>query len=86
MNTVLTRLSSLIRQIMPEENKAIEINESSHFVDDLAFDSLRSIMLSTLIESEFELSLEMKMDEMMKVQTVADICAFIEREAAVEAG
>ena len=51
-----------------------EINEKTHLYDDLNFDSITMIMLSVEIEEEFGF----KFSEMVKFETVGEVCNYIE--------
>ena len=78
MTATQTTLVKLIRQVMPEENQSWDIVGASRFVEDLEFDSLKSIMLATLIDDAFALALSTNMGELLKITTVAAACQFID--------
>lgn len=82
MTATQTTLTQLIRRVMPEENHSLEIAASSRFVEDLEFDSLKSIMLATLVDDAFGLNLNTNMGELLKLTTVAAAWRFIDERKA----
>ncbi|MFT5162104.1 MAG: acyl carrier protein [Alteromonadaceae bacterium] len=77
MTDIQTTLTEIIKQVMPEESQSITVVSSSRFVEDLAFDSLKSIMLATLVDDAFGLDLNANMGELLNLATVEEACQFI---------
>ncbi len=74
---VMTILSELIDRVSVDDFAPDDIKAESRFLEDLGFDSVKSIMLATLIESEFKLNLKQDMANLLKVKTVGDACHFV---------
>lgn len=70
-------LAELIDRVSVEDYAPEDIIPEMRFLEDLAFDSVKSIMLATLIETEFSLVLKQEMGHLLKVKTVGDACHFI---------
>lgn len=74
---VMSLLTDLIDRVSVDDFAQGDIKSEQRFLEDLKFDSVKSIMLATLIESEFGLDLKKDMAELMKVKTVGEACQFI---------
>ena len=74
MSDIQSTFIELVAQVLPEP---LEITATSRFVEDLGFDSLKSIMLATLTDRTFELNLQSRMGELLKLATVEAACEYI---------
>jgi acyl carrier protein len=73
----VAKLTDLIRQVTVDLPKTGVINENSRFVEDIGMESINRIMLITLVEQEFGVSLEQHMNKLVDLHTVGDIAKFI---------
>ena len=70
---MLTKLKDLLSVVMPDVDTS-EISEQTKLREDLGFDSLATMMLAMEIEDAFGF----KFTELVKFETVGDVCAYIE--------
>ena len=72
---MLERLKGIILKVTPTVNTD-SINEETRLKEDLSFDSLSMIMMSMELEEEFGF----KFTELVKFDTVGDVCRYIEEK------
>ena len=70
------RLKSILIKVIPDI-EGMEVSENSRLIDDLGFDSLAIMMMSMEIEEAFNF----KFTEFVKVETVGDVCRYLEEKA-----
>lgn len=78
-DTLLTRLSDLIRKVSPVGTK-VTITTSTRLREDLALDSVASLELLSLIDDELALGLEL--EDVIGLDTVGGIVALAESRLA----
>jgi acyl carrier protein len=78
LQTELSRLISLVRQVAPDLPAAQEISGDSRFVEDIGMDSINRLLLMTLAEQECGVSLEEHMALLAEHRTVGETAGFIE--------
>jgi acyl carrier protein len=70
---MLERLKDLLSKVLPELDMT-KVELSTRLVDDLGFDSLALMMLSMELEDEFKF----KFTELVRFETVGDVCSYLE--------
>ncbi len=68
---------NLVRQVVVDLPPDQPITASSRFIEDIGMESVNRLMLMTLAEQEFEVSLEEHMPKLIELQTVQEFAAFI---------
>jgi acyl carrier protein len=79
----LPTLIDLVRQVCVDLPADRQIAANSRFIDDIGMESINRLMLMTLVEQEFGVSLEAHMGALAEHQTVGDTARFL---AALRAG
>lgn len=70
---MIERLKNIIVKVVPTANVE-SISEATRLKEDLKFDSLSTIMMSMELEEEFGF----KFTELVRFDTVGDVCRYIE--------
>lgn len=70
---MLDKLKEILKNVVPGVNMD-EVTAETRLVDDLSFDSLSMMMMSLEIEEAFGFRFE----EMIKFNTVGDVCKYLE--------
>jgi len=71
--TMLEKLKEILGKVLPEVDMS-QVTESTRLVEDLGFDSLALMMLSMEIEDAFDF----KFTELVRFETVGDVCGYLE--------
>jgi acyl carrier protein len=70
---MLEKLKEVLGKVLPDVD--IEaVTEETRLIDDLGFDSLAMMMMSMEIEDAFSF----KFTELVKFETVGDVCVYLE--------
>ena len=70
---MLEQLKEILGKVLPEVDMS-KVTEETNLVTDLGFDSLAMMMMAMEIEDAFHFRFE----EMVKFETVGDVCRYIE--------
>lgn len=70
---MLDKLKEILKNVVPGVNMD-EVTAETRLVEDLSFDSLSMMMMSLEIEEAFGFRFE----EMVKFNTVGDVCKYLE--------
>lgn len=70
---MLDKLKEILKNVVPGVNMD-EVTDQTRLVEDLSFDSLSMMMMSLEIEEAFGFRFE----EMIKFNTVGDVCKYLE--------
>ncbi len=70
---MIEKLKEILVKVIPDI-ESIKVDESSRLVEDLGFDSLAMMMMAMEIEDAFGF----KFTELVKFNTVGDVCEYIE--------
>lgn len=70
---MLENLKKILIKVIPDV-ESMEVSESSRLIEDLGFDSLALMMMSMEIEDAFGF----KFTELVKFETVGDVCKYLE--------
>ena len=70
---MLDQLKEILGKVLPEVDMS-KVTEETNLVNDLGFDSLAMMMMAMEIEDAFHFRFE----EMVKFETVGDVCRYIE--------
>jgi acyl carrier protein len=70
---MLDKLKEILKNVVPGVNMD-EVTAQTRLVEDLSFDSLSMMMMSLEIEEAFGFRFE----EMIKFNTVGDVCKYLE--------
>ena len=70
---MLEKLKDLLSKVLPDVDMST-VNLDTRLVDDLGFDSLALMMLSMEIEDAFKF----KFTELVRFETVGDVCDYLE--------
>jgi len=70
---MLDKLKEILKNVVPGVNMD-EVTAETRLVEDLSFDSLSMMMMSLEIEEAFGFRFE----EMIKFNTVGDVCKYLE--------
>lgn len=70
---MLEKLKELLGRVLPEVDMS-QVTEETRLVEDLGFDSLALMMLSMEIEDAFDF----KFTELVRFETVGDVCGYLE--------
>lgn len=70
---MLDKLKEILKNVVPGVNMD-EVTAQTRLVEDLSFDSLSMMMMSLEIEEAFGFRFE----EMIKFDTVGDVCKYLE--------
>lgn len=73
----LPALIGLVQQVAYDLPAGHAIEAGSRFVEDLGLESVNRLMLMTLVEQEFGVSLEQHMPALIELQTVGETARFI---------
>lgn len=73
----LSTLVSLVRQVVVDLPPGQIILGGSRFIEDIGMESVNRLMLMTLVEQEFEVSLEEHMPRLIELQTVQEVADFL---------
>lgn len=73
----IDRMAALVRQVADEGHCREPITEVTRFVEDVGMESINRLMLMTLIEQEFGVSLEQHMGSLIELHTVGDTVRFV---------
>lgn len=73
----IERMAALVRQVTDEGRCSEPITEATRFVEDVGMESINRLMLMTLIEQEFHVSLEQHMGALIELHTVGDTARFV---------
>jgi acyl carrier protein len=73
----IARLSELVRQVASDGACPDHITEGTRFVEDVGMESINRLMLMTLVEGEFGVSLEEHLRVLIDLHTVGDTARFI---------
>lgn len=74
----LSSLVALVRQVVIDLPPDQAIAGSSRFIEDIGMESVNRLMLMTLVEQEYQLSLEEHMPVLIELQTVQQFADFLE--------
>jgi acyl carrier protein len=74
----LSSLVALVRQVVIDLPPEQVIQGSSRFIEDIGMESVNRLMLMTLVEQEYELSLEAHMPVLIELQTVQQFADFLD--------
>ena len=70
---MLEKLKEILGKVLPEVDMS-QVTESTRLMEDLGFDSLALMMLSMEIEDAFDF----KFTELVRFETVGDVCGYLE--------
>ncbi len=70
---MLDKLKEILARVLPDVDMS-EVTEDTRLMDDLGFDSLALMMMSMEIEDAFGF----KFTELVKFETVGDVCGYLE--------
>ena len=70
---MLEQIKEIISHAFPDMDTS-KITTETRLIDDLAFDSLSTIMLSMELEETFGF----RFNEFVKFETIGDVCSYIE--------
>ncbi len=70
---MLEQLKVILKKVLPDLDMST-VTENTHLVEDLAFDSLAMLMMAMEIEDAFGF----KFTELVKFETVGDVCSYLE--------
>ena len=70
---MLDKLKEILGKVLPEVDMA-SVTEDTRLIEDLGFDSLAMMMISMEIEDAFDF----KFTELVKFETVGDVCGYLE--------
>jgi acyl carrier protein len=73
----VSALISLVRQVVVDLPPDQPVLGSSRFIEDIGMESVNRLMLMSLVEQEFEISLENHMPALIELQTVQELADFI---------
>ena len=73
---MLEKLKAIIEKVVPDTDTSA-ICEGTRLIEDLEFDSLAIMMMSMEIEEAFNF----KFTEFVKLETVGDVCRYLEEKA-----
>ncbi|HZP66075.1 MAG TPA: acyl carrier protein [Rudaea sp.] len=73
----LSKLTALVRQVNVDLPPGCPITASTRFVEDIGMGSINRLMLITLVEQEFGVSLEQHMHRLVELHTVGDTARFL---------
>ena len=70
---MLDKLKEILGKVLPEVDLAT-VTEDTRLIEDLGFDSLALMMMSMELEDSFDF----KFTELVKFETVGDVCGYLE--------
>ena len=70
---MLEKLKTILEKVIPDTDMSA-VTMETRLVEDLAFDSLAMLMMAMEIEEAFGF----KFTELVKFETVSDVCAYLE--------
>lgn len=70
---MLEKLKVILKKVLPDLDMST-VTPETRLIEDLAFDSLAMLMMAMEIEDAFGF----KFTELVKFETVADVCAYLE--------
>ena len=70
---MLEKLKEILGKVLPEVDMS-QVTENTRLMEDLGFDSLALMMLSMEIEDAFDF----KFTELVRFETVGDVCGYLE--------
>ncbi|MBR6514180.1 MAG: acyl carrier protein [Clostridia bacterium] len=70
---MLDKLKEILGKVLPDVDMA-EVTEDTRLIEDLGFDSLALMMMSMELEDSFDF----KFTELVKFETVGDVCSYLE--------
>ena len=70
---MLDKLKEILGKVLPEVDMST-VTEDTKLVDDLGFDSLAMMMMAMELEDAFNF----KFSELVKFETVGDVCGYLE--------
>ena len=70
---MLEKLKTILEKVLPDTDMSA-VTMETRLVEDLAFDSLAMLMMAMEIEEAFGF----KFTELVKFETVSDVCAYLE--------
>lgn len=73
----ISKVVALVRQVVVDLPPDRQITAGSRFVEDIGMESVNRLMLMTLAEQEFAVSLEDHMPRLIELQTVEELAVFI---------
>lgn len=73
----LSTLVSLVRQVVVDLPPDQVVSGSSRFIEDIGMESVNRLMLMSLLEEEFDVSLEKHMGALIELQTLQELTDFI---------
>lgn len=73
----LSSVISLVRQVVVDLPPDQAVVAESRFIEDIGMESVNRLMLMTLVEQEFEVSLEDHMPTLIELQTVQELADFL---------
>ena len=73
----VSALISLVRQVVVDLPPDQPVLGSSRFIEDIGMESVNRLMLMSLVEQKFEISLENHMPALIELQTVQELADFI---------
>lgn len=73
----LSTVVSLVRQVVVDLPPDQAILGSSRFIEDIGMESINRLMLMTLVEQTFEISLENHMSTLIELHTVQELANFL---------
>lgn len=77
---VQAQLITLIGRVLPQADAVAGATEATRFIEDLSVSSINSIMLISLIESEFGLSGQELSAQLMTARTIGEASGVIEAQ------
>jgi acyl carrier protein len=73
----LSTLVSLVRQVVVDLPSDQVVSGTSRFIEDIGMESVNRLMLMSLVEEEFKVSLEKHMATLIELQTLQELTDFI---------
>jgi len=73
----VSKVMELVRQVVVDLPSDRPITAGSRFVEDIGMESVNRLMLMTLAEQEFAVSLEDHMPRLIELQTIEELAVFI---------
>ena len=70
---MLNRLKEILGKVLPDVDMTT-VNENTRLIDDLGFDSLAMMMMAMELEDAFGF----KFTELVRFETVGDVCGYLE--------
>lgn len=73
----LATLSALVRRVVDEGSCPARLDEATRFVEDAGMESINRLMLMSLMEQEFGISLEQHLTTLVTLHTLGDTARFV---------